>query len=131
MVYNPIMDELFTGIHGKGAFLNGNPIKVSSQSELVKSLLCTEGKGKGLVLQFDSQHGGSQPLKLTPSTAYSGDLKVNMTLGTSKSMWNFGFMFSHSEQSTLRKTHVTRAETTSSEQKTMSLERVGNDRSET
>ncbi|KAG5516306.1 hypothetical protein RHGRI_037124 [Rhododendron griersonianum] len=142
VVYNPIMDELFTGIHGKGAFLNGNPIKVSSQSELVKSLLCTElldlkvnmlhqGKGKGLVLQFDSQHGGSQPLKLTTSTAYSGDLKVNMTLGTSKSMWNFGFMFSHSEQSTLRKTHVTRAETTSSEQKTMSLERVGNDRSET
>ncbi|KAI8524979.1 hypothetical protein RHMOL_Rhmol13G0191800 [Rhododendron molle] len=97
VVYNPIMDELFAGSHGKGAFLNGNPIKVSSQSELVKSLLCTEGKGKGLVLQFDSQHGGSQPLKLTPSTAYSRDLKVNMMLGTSKSMWNFGFMFSHSE----------------------------------
>uniref|UniRef100_A0A5B7AJP4 Inositol-1-monophosphatase n=1 Tax=Davidia involucrata TaxID=16924 RepID=A0A5B7AJP4_DAVIN len=39
VIYNPILDELFTGIHGKGAFLNGNPIKVSSQSELVKSLL--------------------------------------------------------------------------------------------
>ncbi|GMP75766.1 hypothetical protein CsSME_00032738 [Camellia sinensis var. sinensis] len=36
------MDELFTGVHRKGAFLNGNPIKVSSQSELVKSLLVTE-----------------------------------------------------------------------------------------
>ncbi|XP_058196891.1 inositol-phosphate phosphatase-like [Rhododendron vialii] len=46
VVYNPIMDELFTGIHGKGAFLNGNPIKVSSQSELVKSLLCTEAGTK-------------------------------------------------------------------------------------
>ncbi|GFS32608.1 inositol monophosphatase family protein [Actinidia rufa] len=49
VVYNPIMDEvrifllqLFTGIHGQGAFLNGNPIKVSSQSELLKSLLGTE-----------------------------------------------------------------------------------------
>ncbi|XP_028110559.1 inositol-phosphate phosphatase-like isoform X3 [Camellia sinensis] len=42
VVYNPIMDELFTGVHRKGAFLNGNPIKVSSQSELVKSLLVTE-----------------------------------------------------------------------------------------
>ncbi|KAJ8770547.1 hypothetical protein K2173_018038 [Erythroxylum novogranatense] len=41
VVYNPIMEELFTGIHGKGAFLNGNPIKVSSQAELVKSLLVT------------------------------------------------------------------------------------------
>ncbi|KAA8520189.1 hypothetical protein F0562_014445 [Nyssa sinensis] len=44
VVYNPIMDELFTGIHGKGAFLNGKPIKVSSQSELVKSLLATENR---------------------------------------------------------------------------------------
>ncbi|XP_011008975.1 PREDICTED: inositol-phosphate phosphatase-like [Populus euphratica] len=46
VVYNPIMDELFTGIHGKGAFLNGKPIKVSSQSELVKSLLVTEAGTK-------------------------------------------------------------------------------------
>ncbi|XP_019265136.1 PREDICTED: LOW QUALITY PROTEIN: inositol monophosphatase 1-like [Nicotiana attenuata] len=42
VVYDPIIDELFTGIHGKGAFLNGKPIKVSSKSELVKSLLGTE-----------------------------------------------------------------------------------------
>ncbi|PHT54418.1 Inositol monophosphatase 2 [Capsicum baccatum] len=42
VVYDPIIDELFTGIDGKGAFLNGKPIKVSSQSELVKSLLSTE-----------------------------------------------------------------------------------------
>ncbi|CAN4089982.1 unnamed protein product [Withania somnifera] len=42
VVYDPIIDELFTGIDGKGAFLNGKPIKISSQSELVKSLLGTE-----------------------------------------------------------------------------------------
>ncbi|KAI3849596.1 hypothetical protein MKW92_048310 [Papaver armeniacum] len=42
VVYNPIIDELFTGVSGKGAFLNGTPIKVSSQTELVKSLLATE-----------------------------------------------------------------------------------------
>ncbi|XP_043693198.1 inositol monophosphatase 3-like [Telopea speciosissima] len=42
VVYNPIMEELFTGICGKGAFLNGTPIKVSTQTELVKSLLATE-----------------------------------------------------------------------------------------
>ncbi|KAB5519073.1 hypothetical protein DKX38_023392 [Salix brachista] len=46
VVYNPIMNELFTGVHGKGAFLNGKPIKVSSQSELVKSLLATEAGTK-------------------------------------------------------------------------------------
>ncbi|XP_022967030.1 inositol-phosphate phosphatase-like [Cucurbita maxima] len=42
VVYNPIIDELFTGIRGKGAFLNGRPIKVSSQDELLKSLLVSE-----------------------------------------------------------------------------------------
>lgn len=42
VVYNPIMDELFTAIRGKGAFLNGKPIRVSSQDELVKSLLAAE-----------------------------------------------------------------------------------------
>ncbi|GAA0172921.1 phosphatase [Lithospermum erythrorhizon] len=46
VVYNPIMDELFTGVEGKGAFLNGKPIKVSSQTELVKSLLSTEAGTK-------------------------------------------------------------------------------------
>ncbi|KAK4491898.1 hypothetical protein RD792_002679 [Penstemon davidsonii] len=34
--------KLFTAIRGKGAFLNGKPIKASSQNELVKSLLATE-----------------------------------------------------------------------------------------
>ncbi|KAG8365352.1 hypothetical protein BUALT_Bualt18G0095800 [Buddleja alternifolia] len=41
VVYNPIMDELFTAIRGKGAFLNGKSIKTSSQTELVNSLLAT------------------------------------------------------------------------------------------
>ncbi|KAM7262440.1 hypothetical protein ACFE04_000123 [Oxalis oulophora] len=42
VVYNPIIDELFTAITGQGAFLNGKPIKASSQDELVKCLLATE-----------------------------------------------------------------------------------------
>ncbi|WJX27265.1 vacuolar transporter chaperone [Trifolium repens] len=46
VVYNPIMNELFTAVRGKGAFLNGNPIKVSSQTELLNSLLATEAGTK-------------------------------------------------------------------------------------
>ncbi|KMT04188.1 hypothetical protein BVRB_8g184830 [Beta vulgaris subsp. vulgaris] len=42
VVYNPIMDELFTGVRGQGAFLNGKPIQVSSKDELVNCLLATE-----------------------------------------------------------------------------------------
>ncbi|XP_042390355.1 inositol-phosphate phosphatase-like [Zingiber officinale] len=42
VVYNPIMGELFTGVHGQGAFLNGDPIKASSQTQLISALLVTE-----------------------------------------------------------------------------------------
>lgn len=40
-VYNPMLDELFTGEKGKGAFLNGSRIKVSQTSSLDRSLLAT------------------------------------------------------------------------------------------
>ncbi|RYR12074.1 hypothetical protein Ahy_B04g069601 isoform D [Arachis hypogaea] len=46
VVYNPIIDELFTGVHGKGAFLNGKPIKVSTKTDLISSLLATEAGTK-------------------------------------------------------------------------------------
>ncbi|GAA0160042.1 phosphatase [Lithospermum erythrorhizon] len=45
---------LFTGVEGKGAFLNGKPIKVSCQSELVKSLLATEAGTKRDKLTLDA-----------------------------------------------------------------------------
>jgi myo-inositol-1(or 4)-monophosphatase len=40
-VYDPLRDELFTAERGKGAWLNGRPLKVSSVDELLKSLLVT------------------------------------------------------------------------------------------
>ncbi|KAG6382646.1 hypothetical protein SASPL_157676 [Salvia splendens] len=43
---NFVHGQLFTAIHGKGAFLNGKSIKASSQTELVKSLLATEAGTK-------------------------------------------------------------------------------------
>jgi myo-inositol-1(or 4)-monophosphatase len=41
IVYDPIADELFTAIRGQGAFLNGNPIAVSKNETLKRSLVCT------------------------------------------------------------------------------------------
>jgi myo-inositol-1(or 4)-monophosphatase len=41
VVYDPMRDEMFTGIKGGGAFLNGRHIKVSSIDELDKSLVAT------------------------------------------------------------------------------------------
>jgi len=41
VIYNPIIEELFTGVKGLGAKLNGFPIHVSQVSSLNKSLLAT------------------------------------------------------------------------------------------
>ena len=41
VVYNPFSEELFCAVLGKGAFLNGNPISVSSETELRRSLIAT------------------------------------------------------------------------------------------
>jgi len=40
-VYDPIRDELFSAMRGKGAFLNRRRIHVSNQTKLSKSLLAT------------------------------------------------------------------------------------------
>lgn len=40
-VYNPMMNELFFAERGKGATLNGEPIKVSSKKEFKKACLVT------------------------------------------------------------------------------------------
>ena len=41
VVYNPILNELFTAEKGKGAFCNDRPIRVSNQESLQQSLLAT------------------------------------------------------------------------------------------
>ena len=41
IVYDPVRNELFSAERGRGAHLNGKPIKVSPQKDLKKSLLMT------------------------------------------------------------------------------------------
>jgi myo-inositol-1(or 4)-monophosphatase len=41
VIFDPLRNELFTAEKGKGAFLNGQPIKVSTVSELKDSLIST------------------------------------------------------------------------------------------
>src|SRR5271166_920881 len=40
-VFNPVSDEMFTAIHGEGAYLNQKRIHVSPIETLATSLLCT------------------------------------------------------------------------------------------
>lgn len=42
VVFNPITDELFTAVKGKGAFLNGERIRVSDEEDIGKALFATE-----------------------------------------------------------------------------------------
>ncbi|XP_071560858.1 inositol monophosphatase 1 [Temnothorax nylanderi] len=42
VVYNPILEQLFTARKGQGAFLNGAPIHVSDEKELRKALVMVE-----------------------------------------------------------------------------------------
>jgi len=42
VVYNPVLRELFTAVAGRGARLNGAPIRVSGAAELSAALLVTE-----------------------------------------------------------------------------------------
>ncbi|CAD5208473.1 unnamed protein product [Bursaphelenchus xylophilus] len=41
IVYNPITDELFTALKGRGALKNGFPIHVSKTTEFNKAVICT------------------------------------------------------------------------------------------
>lgn len=41
VVYNPILDELFTAKVGEGAYLNGKKLQVSSENDFGKSLIAT------------------------------------------------------------------------------------------
>jgi myo-inositol-1(or 4)-monophosphatase len=54
VIYNPMLDELYTAQTGRGAFLNGKKIKVSSLSDPAKSLIVTgfpyEREGRTVIL---------------------------------------------------------------------------------
>ena len=41
VVYDPLLDELFAASRGQGATLNGQPIRVSQEAEIGRSLLAT------------------------------------------------------------------------------------------
>jgi len=42
VVYNPVLDEMFKAIQGRGATLNGRPIRVSPTADLQSALIATE-----------------------------------------------------------------------------------------
>jgi myo-inositol-1(or 4)-monophosphatase len=41
VVYDPLLEELYTAVRGKGSFLNGRRLRVSEETELGRSLVAT------------------------------------------------------------------------------------------
>ncbi len=39
LIYQPYTDEMYTAEYGRGAFLNGEPIHVSAETEMIRSLI--------------------------------------------------------------------------------------------
>ncbi|KAJ3674310.1 hypothetical protein LUZ60_004926 [Juncus effusus] len=79
VVYNPILNELFTGVRGNGAFLNGSPIKASSQDQLVKALLVTEaGTARDTKTVDETTDRINKLLLKVRSVRMCGSLAMNM-----------------------------------------------------
>ncbi|NIO23007.1 MAG: inositol monophosphatase [Candidatus Aenigmarchaeota archaeon] len=92
VVYNPIFDELFTTERGKGAFLNGKKIKVSSENELFKTVIYSTElfRTKEIIKNlFDRVRN----LRITSSSAYETCLvacgKVDAYIKVTNVPWGF------------------------------------------
>lgn len=64
VVHNPILGETFTATRGGSALLNGQPIHVSSESDLASALVATEVTDVAVVThraRFGSDHIAGPP----------------------------------------------------------------------
>lgn len=64
VVYNPMRNELFHAVRGRGAFLNDRPIKVSSATTLDQSLVVCEWGYDRTPVGIDTMLGGVKRLML-------------------------------------------------------------------
>lgn len=79
VVYNPILEEMFTATKGGGAFLNSSPIKVSSTTELNKALVATElGVARDDVSHNAAVARFSELSRVTRSIRCCGSCALNM-----------------------------------------------------
>lgn len=75
VIFQPLLDELFTCVRGGGSFLNGRPIYVSKTQSLQKSMLVTgfpytvELNPNGCIEQFTAMVGRGLPIRRLGSAA--------------------------------------------------------------
>ncbi|MCC6932584.1 MAG: inositol monophosphatase [Deltaproteobacteria bacterium] len=76
VVYNPYVQELFSAQKGKGAYLNEQPINVSSQDDLVKAAVGTDNCYTAEGTRFNLET--ILKLKSTPWTFITGSAVLGM-----------------------------------------------------
>ncbi len=69
IVFNPITNELFHAVRGKGAFLNNNPISVSNVSDISKSIIYSTEIYRTFSL-VSSLSKNAKHFRITSSSAY-------------------------------------------------------------
>ncbi|XP_076014095.1 inositol monophosphatase 1-like [Genypterus blacodes] len=82
IVYSCVEDKMYTARRGKGAFCNGQPIKVSGQEDITKSLVLTEMGFKKDPVHFDTLMANIRSILSIPvhGIRSPGSAAVNMCL---------------------------------------------------
>jgi myo-inositol-1(or 4)-monophosphatase len=68
-VYDPVADQLFTGLAGHGAWLNERPLRVTPMPRTARSLFCARAPYRGAVPRFVERWLGRYRLRRVGSTA--------------------------------------------------------------
>lgn len=77
-IYDPLRDELFTAIRGKGATCNGNPLRVSTEDCLQHSLLATGFAGASEELKKAQMQGLLSFIPASRSVRTSGSAALHL-----------------------------------------------------
>jgi len=97
VTYDPITDELFTAQQGQGAFLNGDPIKVTDRQEIADCLLSfdlgyVDEKAGTALDMIRSLWPGFQSMRLMGSAAlgmaYAAAGRIDLYFHHSLSPWD-------------------------------------------
>jgi myo-inositol-1(or 4)-monophosphatase len=94
LIYNPIMDELYTARSGHGSFCNGVLLKATNVDDLSHALVCTEFGSSRDAVQLDSKFRGVRAiLERVHGIRSLGSAALNMcavAAGRADAYWEFG-----------------------------------------
>ncbi|KAL3275379.1 hypothetical protein HHI36_020145 [Cryptolaemus montrouzieri] len=94
IIYNPILEQLFTAQKGKGAFYNGNVIKVSGQTDLSQALVMYElGTSRDSERKENVKKNIASLIDIVQGMRSTGSAALNMAmvaLGGADAYFEFG-----------------------------------------